>query len=120
MSNLVLADLVVLFHLAFVIFAVLGALLIFKWHWIIFLHLPAAFWAVYIEFSGGICPLTPLENSLRRNSGEPGYSGGFVEYYIIPVLYPDELTREIQLLIGTALLVINIFIYWRIIMKARR
>lgn len=77
---MLLADLVVLIHLAFVIFAVLGALLIFKWRWIIFLHPPAVFWAVYIEITGGICPLTPLENSLRSKSGESGYSGEFIEY----------------------------------------
>ncbi len=118
--TVLLADLVVLLHLAFVIFAVLGALLISKWRWFIFLHPPAVFWAVYIEITGGICPLTPLENSLRSKSGEAGYSSGFVEYYIIPVLYPSGLTIDVQLLLGITLLVINMLIYWRLIMKVRR
>jgi hypothetical protein len=120
LSKLLLADLVVLIHLAFVIFAVLGALLIFKWRWIILLHLPAAFWAIYIEISGGICPLTPLENSLRSNSGESAYSGGFIEYYVLPVLYPSGLTKDVQLLLGITLLMINMIIYWLFFRQARR
>ena len=120
MNKLLLADLGVLIHLAFVIFVVFGALLIIKWRWIISLHLPALFWAFYIEITGGICPLTPLENSLRSSSGESGYSGGFVEYYLIPVLYPAGLTKDVQLLLGIFLLGINILIYSRIIMKVRR
>ena len=120
MSNLLLADLVVLLHLTFVIFAISGALLIFKWRWIIFLHLPAFFWAVYIEITGAVCPLTPLENALRSNSGTSGYSGGFIEYYVVPVLYPAGLTKEIQLLLGITLLVINMIIYWRFFMKVHR
>ena len=117
---MLLADLVVLVHLAFVIFAVFGALLIFKWRWIIFLHLPAVFWGIYIEITGGVCPLTPLENLLRSKSGKSGYSGGFIEYYITPVLYPSGLTGEIQHLLGITLLVINLLIYWRLVMKVRR
>lgn len=108
----ILADLVVLTHLAFVVFAVLGALLAFKWPRIIWLHVPAFLWAAAIEFAGWICPLTPLENSLRIKSGADGYSGGFVENYIIPLLYPAALTRDMQLLLGITVLIINAAIYW--------
>jgi len=119
MAHSLLADLVVLLHFSFVIFAVLGALLAFKWRWIIAIHIPAVIWAAYIEFSGRICPLTPLENELRRNAGEESYSSGFVEHYIYPVLYPDGLTREIQLILGVTVLLINIIIYWRLLRQHR-
>lgn len=112
MLSHILADALVLLHLSFVIFAVTGALLAFKWRWIIWLHLPAAIWAAAIEFSGKICPLTPLENSLRVKSGEAGYTGGFVEHYLLPVLYPAGFTREIQLLLGISVLLVNMIIYW--------
>ena len=111
----ILADLVVILHFSFVIFAVLGGLLAFIWHRIIWLHIPVVLWAVFIELSGHICPLTPLENSLRLKSGSGSYSGGFVENYIMPVLYPIGLTREIQLLLGGTVLLINIIIYWQLL-----
>ncbi len=107
-----LADSIVLLHFCFVIFVVLGALLALRWRWIITLHIPAAIWGTYIEFSGRICPLTPLENQLRRKAGTENYSSGFIEHYIYPVLYPAGLTREIQLTLGIMVIAINIIIYW--------
>jgi hypothetical protein len=107
----VLADLVVLAHLAFIVFALLGGLLALHWHWIPWAHLPAALWGALVEFFGWFCPLTPLENSLRLASGTAGYSGGFIEHYIIPIIYPAELTREVQMFLGLAVLAVNLAIY---------
>jgi hypothetical protein len=111
-----LADLVVLVHFGFVLFVVLGGLLALRWPRAAWVHLPAALWGAGIEFAAGICPLTPLENHFRRLGGEGGYSGGFVEHYVLPVLYPDGLTREVQLVLGTFVIVLNIVVYtivWR-------
>ena len=115
----VLADLVVVFHAAFVLFVVLGGLLVLRWRWIMWVHLPAAAWGALIEFAGWICPLTPLENALRRRGGEAGYSGDFIERYILPVLYPEGLTREHQIILGMLVLVINGIIYWRVFRRQR-
>jgi Protein of Unknown function (DUF2784) len=106
-----LADLVVLVHFAFVLFVVFGGLLALRWPRMMYLHLPAAVWGTFIELAGGICPLTPLENSLRRSAGLAGYEGGFVEHYILPVLYPAGLTRGIQLTLGMLVIAINLAIY---------
>lgn len=106
-----LADLVVAVHFAFVLFVVLGGLLVLRWPWLAYLHVPAAVWGVLIEFAGWICPLTPLEKTLRDAAGDAGYEGGFIEHYILPVLYPSALTRTIQLLLGTIVLVLNLGIY---------
>lgn len=107
MSFSLLADAVVLFHLAFILFTAYGAALVWRSLRLIWLHLPAALWAGVIELSGGVCPLTPLENRLRRLGGESGYTGGFVAHYIVPLIYPSGLTREMQLGFGLAVLVIN-------------
>jgi hypothetical protein len=107
----VLADLVVLAHLAFIVFALLGGSLALHWRWMPWAHLPAALWGVLVEFFGWFCPLTPLENSLRLASGTVGYSGGFIEHYIIPIIYPAELTREVQMLLGLVVLAVNLAIY---------
>jgi len=107
----VLAGLVVLFHLAFALFAAAGALLALRWRWVPWLHIPAAAWAVSIEVSGGICPLTPLENDLRAKAGLDHYSGDFVARYLLPVLYPGGLTREAQVVIGLAVLAANLGLY---------
>ena len=107
----ILADLVVGLHFAFVVFVVAGGLLVLRWPKLAYLHIPVAVYGAAIEFVGWICPLTPLENSLRRQAGEAGYSTGFVEHYILPLLYPSELTREIQLLLGFLVLAVNVGIY---------
>jgi len=93
------------------LFVVLGGLLVLRWWRIAWLHVPAFVWAAVIEFGGWICPLTPLENRLREKSGAGGYAGGFVERYLVPILYPGELTREIQVGLGIAVLLMNLAIY---------
>lgn len=111
-----LAGLVVLVHFAFVVFAASGALLALRWTRLPWVHVPAVVWAAYIELSGGICPLTPLENDLRARAGLHSYSGDFVAQYLFPVLYPDGLTREAQVVIGGVVLVVNLALYgwlWR-------
>src|SRR5580765_1724124 len=107
-----LADLVLVVHLAFVVFVLGGGLLTLKWRWIAWLHLPAALWGAIVEFTGWICPLTPLENWLRVQDGETPYSSDFIAQYLLPVLYPGDLTRNIQLLLGTVVIVLNVAVYW--------
>lgn len=106
-----LAGLVVLVHLAFVIFVAGGGLIAARWPRAAWAHLPAAAWGVYIEFSGGMCPLTPLENTLRARAGLEYYSGDFVARYLFPILYPDGLTREAQVVVGLAVLALNAGLY---------
>jgi hypothetical protein len=115
-----LADLVLVVHLAFVVFVVLGGLLVLRWPWVAYLHIPAAIWGIFIEYSGGICPLTPLENSLRQSGGQAGYSGGFINHYIQPVLYPAGLTRGTQLVLGSLALLVNLGAYGLVIARMKR
>jgi len=105
------ADAVVLLHLAFIAFVVLGGMLVAWRPRVAWLHLPAVAWAAWAEFSGAICPLTPLENRLRRIAGDSGYAGGFVEHYLIPVVYPPGLTTQIQQGLGAAVVAVNLAIY---------
>ena len=107
----VLADLVVLVHLTFVLFAVLGGFLLLWWRRCTWVHLPAVLWAALIEFTGWVCPLTPLENWLRESGGGSGYRAGFVEHHILPILYPDSLTRPSQVALGAFVLGINLVVY---------
>ena len=111
-----LADIVVLTHLTFILFVLFGGLLALRWRWVPWAHVPAAAWGAALEFFGWSCPLTPLENSLRRLSGSAGYSGGFIEHYLMPIIYPEEFTRELQLFLGCVLVVLNVAVYlvvWR-------
>ncbi|WP_020565177.1 DUF2784 domain-containing protein [Methylosarcina fibrata] len=110
MWRLILADLVVAIHFSFILFVVLGGLLALKWRRIVWLHLPAAVWGALIEFAGWICPLTFIENRLRTGHGS-GYSSSFIEHYLIPVIYPSALTREIQIGLGLTVVLINVLIY---------
>jgi hypothetical protein len=110
-----LADAVVLVHAAFVLFVVLGGLLVLRWRRVACVHLPAAAWGVLIEFSGGVCPLTPLENWLRERAGDVGYANSFVEQYVVPTLYPAMLTRNTQFVLGMFVLGVNAGIYRRVI-----
>jgi len=115
-----LADLVVLLHAGFVLFVVLGGLLAFWKPGAAWYHVPAVFWAASIEFFGWICPLTPLENMLRTRGGAAGYATGFIEHYILPILYPETLTRKLQIVLGIIILSINGVIYlilWQRISK---
>lgn len=106
-----IADGVLGIHFLFVAFALLGALLLIRWPWIVWGHLPTVAWAAWIEFSGNICPLTPLENALRIRGGGSGYAGDFVGHYILGLLYPDGLTRQVQIVLGALVVVINMVIY---------
>jgi hypothetical protein len=106
------ADLVMLVHLLFVLFVVLGGFLSLRWRWMPWVHLPIAIYGATIEFIGFYCPLTPLENYLRRKGGQEGYDGGFVENYLLRILYPDGLTRRIEIILGISVIVINAIAYW--------
>ena len=111
-----LADLVLVLHIAFVVFVVAGGLLALSWRWAPLLHLPAVLWGVFIEVSGAVCPLTPLENVLRRAAGASGYSGGFIEHYLVPAIYPVALSHPVQLLLGGLVVLANALVYsavWR-------
>lgn len=112
MKYSILADTVLVIHLLFIIFVILGGLLSLRWRWSASVHLPLLAWAVLIEYRGWICPLTPLENSLRISGGERGYSGGFIEHYLLPLIYPEAMTRGVQIILGTLLIIINICIYF--------
>jgi hypothetical protein len=113
-----LADLVVTVHLVFVLFVAIGGLLVLRWPRVAWLHLPAAAWGVFIEFVGWICPLTPLEHALRARAGESAYTGAFVDRYLVPLLYPDWLTRPSQVALGLAALAANVVIYSFVIWRA--
>ena len=112
-----LADLVILAHFGFIVFVLLGGLLAFRWQWMPWLHIPAMAWGGFIEFTGRICPLTPLENALRRAGGLAEYSQSFTEQYIVPIVYPAGLTRDFQVVMGIVLICLNMSIYaylaWR-------
>ncbi|CAB1085268.1 hypothetical protein D1AOALGA4SA_12756 [Olavius algarvensis Delta 1 endosymbiont] len=116
----IMADIVVLVHLAFVIFAVLGGILIAWRRWIMWLHIPAFLWAFWIELTGGICPLTPLENWFRISAGQGGYQGDFFAAYLLPLLYPAGLTRKIQTLLAFLVIVINVSAYGVIFYRGYR
>lgn len=117
MPYTLLADALVVLHAAFIAFVVLGGLLCLRWPRLVWLHLPAWAWGAYIELSGSICPLTPLENRLREAAGVGGYEGGFSERYLLPLIYPMGLTREIQAWLGAGMIAFNLAIYawlcWR-------
>jgi hypothetical protein len=115
-----LADLVLVVHLAFVVFVVLGGLLVLRWPRLAWPHVPAAIWGVLIEYTGWICPLTPLENSLRMRGGEAGYSGGFIQHYIQPLLYPAGVTRTTQIVLGSVALILNLTVYAVMIARKAR
>jgi hypothetical protein len=106
-----LANAVLALHLAFIVFVVLGAALSWRFPRLRWLHFAALAWAAFIEFSGAICPLTPLENRLRRLAGGEGYGGGFIAHYLTPIIYPQGLTREWQVALGAAVIVINLAAY---------
>jgi len=116
----ILADAIVLVHLAFVVFVVAGGFLAWRWRFAWIAHLPALTWGLWIELSGAICPLTPLENRLRELAGEAGYPGGFVEHYVLPVLYPHGLTVHIQRLLAAALAAVNVIAYGGLLARRGR
>lgn len=106
------ADMVLLLHLSFVLFVIGGGLLLLKWRGMVWGHLPAVAWGAMVEFTGWICPLTPLESRLRALAGEPATEADFIGRYLPPLLYPATLTREIQILLGIGVLLMNLALYW--------
>ena len=115
-----LANAVVVVHALFIVFIVFGGFLAWRWRWVAVLHVPCAVWGVLIEYNGWICPLTPLENSLRMRARQQGYSGGFVEHYLLPAIYPAGLTPRIQVVLGTAVLVVNVITYAVLVRRLMR
>ena len=111
MVHRVLADLVLVLHFAFIVFVVVGGVLALRWRWVPLLHLPAAAWGVFIEATGGVCPLTPLENALRRAAGASGYSGGFLDHYLLPIVYPSSLSHSVQLVLAGLVVAVNALVY---------
>jgi hypothetical protein len=111
-----LAKAVLVLHAAFVVFVLFGGLLTLRWRWLPWLHLPSVLWVILIELNGWICPLTPLENRLREAAGARGYSGGFIEHYLLPLVYPPGLTPALQTLLAAIVTFVNIAVYgllWR-------
>jgi hypothetical protein len=116
MPYALLADVVMVAHGLFVVFVVAGAVLVLRWPRIAWIHLPLAAWGAWVELGNRVCPLTPLENDLRRRAGEAGYQGGFLERYLVDLVYPPGLTREVQVGLGVGVIVLNAAIYawvWR-------
>jgi Protein of Unknown function (DUF2784) len=115
-----LADAVLVLHVLFVLFVVLGGWLAVRWPWIAWAHIPAALWGAAIEFGGWICPLTPFENRLRLLAGQQTYHGDFIARYLMPVLYPEGLTREVQVALGFGALLLNLLVYSIVVRRWRR
>ena len=113
------ADSVLVLHLAFIVFALLGGLLAIKWRWMPAIHLPAVAWAFYVEWTGSACPLTAVENHLRLSAGQSGYAGGFIEHYLLALIYPAGLTPGIQVMLAATVLGVNLAIYSRLAFLGR-
>jgi hypothetical protein len=120
MIHRVAADAVLLLHLGFILFVLLGGALALRWRLAPLLHLPAVAWGVYIELSGGLCPLTPLENRLRIAAGEAGYTGGFIEHYLVPLIYPAGLTQDVQYVLAAIVVGVNALAYGWVWRRRRR
>ena len=117
MTFQLLADLTVLLHGAFIVFAVFGAWLAWRWRWVAWVHVPCAAWGAMVELAGWVCPLTPLENAFRARAGEAGYRGGFIEHYVVPAIYPAGLTRAQQIMLGATVVAINVVAYGLLIRR---
>ena len=113
------ADLVILIHFGFICFVLIGGFMALKRRWLVFLHIPCVIWGALIEFYGWICPLTPFEQQLRQAGGEAGYSGGFIDHYIVSIIYPSGLTHEMQIILGILVILINIVAYALVIRQVR-
>jgi hypothetical protein len=113
------ADLVLLSHFAFIILVIGGGLLVFRYPWFVWIHIPAACWGAFVELTGRICPLTIWENWLRLRAGQEGYDVSFIEQYVLPVIYPAGLTRDIQLALAAVVIVVNVIIYATILLRKR-
>lgn len=120
MSLRLAADAVLLVHAAFILFVLFGAVLTIRWRWLPLLHLPALAWGVFVELTGRVCPLTPLENSLRLRAGQSGYSDSFIEHYVLGIVYPSGLTPEVQWILAGIVVVTNVVIYGWLVRRLRR
>ena len=116
----ILADATVVLHLGFVLFVIFGGLLVARCPWIAWIHLPSAVWGAWVEFAGWVCPLTPLENWLRQQGGGPGYTSSFIEHYLMPILYPSSLSRELQWSLGGLVILVNAAVYWLLFCRRDR
>ena len=114
------AGFIVIVHAAFVTFVIVGGLLVLRWPRVAWIHLPAAVWGALIEFQGWVCPLTPLEQRLWDQAGHHGYESGFIEHYVVPVLYPAGLTRSAQITLGLLVVLINVAVYGVAFVRAKR
>jgi len=114
------ADIVVLLHVAFILFVAVGGLLVLRWPRLAWVHVPAVVWGAMVELTGWVCPLTPLENRLRAAAGDAAYTGGFIDRYIMPIVYPSGLTRGMQLFLGCAVIVINLAVYSLLLLRLKR
>lgn len=119
MSDRFLADALVLVHLLFIVFVVLGGLPVLRWPRLALAHLPAVCWGALVELTGRECPLTPLENRWRQAAGEAGYRGSFIEHYLLPIIYPAELTRGLQIAMGAVVIVVNLSLYGWLVHRYR-
>jgi hypothetical protein len=117
--NQLLADIVLLVHLGFVVFVVIGGLAVLRWPRLAWVHVLAVVWGVFIEFTGWICPLTPLENALRQAGGGSAYAGGFIDHYVAGALYPAGLTRGMQIALGVFAVLVNVLVYWFVVKRWR-
>ena len=120
MGHAVLANAVLLLHGLFILFVVAGGALVWRWPRLAWLHLPAVAWAAWISWAGGVCPLTPLENALRRASGQAGYEGGFVQHYLPGLIYPEGLTRELEIGVGVFVTLLNVGVYALLVRRRHR
>jgi Protein of Unknown function (DUF2784) len=111
MLYLLLADIVVFIHFTFILFVIFGGLLFLRWRRNVWFHVPAAIWGTLIEFGGWICPLTPLENLFRMKGGAASYQSSFIDHYVLPIIYPETLTRSTQIAFGLVVLIVNLFVY---------
>ena len=111
------ANAIALIHLAFIIFVILGGVLVLRWPWVMWLHVPAAIWGALIEFAGWYCPLTSWENTFLDKAGHAGYTNGFIEHYIFALIYPDGLTRSMQIALGVFVVIVNVAVYARVFMR---
>ncbi|HOJ52382.1 MAG TPA: DUF2784 domain-containing protein [Syntrophales bacterium] len=116
----ILSNFLVIVHMLFIIFVVWGGIIVVRHPRVAFLHLPACAWGAWIEYSGGVCPLTPWENRFRLLAGDRGYEGDFIEHYLLPIIYPERLTGEIQFLLGSFVVVINAFFYGLAVYRRRK
>jgi len=120
MVDRIAADAILVIHFVFVAFVVAGGALVLRWPKLAWVHLPAVVWAALVELNGWICPLTPLEVSLRKSAGEAGYAGDFIEHYVVALLYPEGLTRAMQMAFGGLVLLMNAAVYVAVALRARR